>query len=181
MHLITHLQESHGTLIEIETVKFANFAKFSLWKEEEEVRTLANFVQQCAPQVYGTKQHWYLYCDRSGIYRQSEKGVRHMKGQGSCKVGEMCTAHIKAIKDLDSGEMIVRYCSTHHNHIVTMGHLRMQESTRLKIAAQLQQGVSIQRIMDDVRENTAGGITREHLLTKRDNYSNPRACAPRVN
>ena len=88
-----------------------------------------------------------------------------MKGQGSCKVGEMCTAHIKAIKDLDSGEMNVRYCSTHHNHTVTMGHLRMKESTRLKIAAQLQQGVSIQRIMDDV---TAGGITREHLLTKQD-------------
>ena len=49
-----------------------------------------------------------------------------------------------------------------------MGHLRMQDTTRLKIAAQLQQGVSMERIMDDIRENTGSGIKREHLITKQD-------------
>ena len=49
-----------------------------------------------------------------------------------------------------------------------MGHLRIQGATRIKIAAQLQQGISMQRIIDDVRENTSSGITREHLLTKQD-------------
>jgi hypothetical protein len=38
----------------------------------------------------------------------------------------------------------------------------------MKIAAQLQQGVTMGRIMDNIRGNTVGGITREHLVTKQD-------------
>ena len=38
----------------------------------------------------------------------------------------------------------------------------------MKIAAQLQQGVTIQRIMDNVRDTISSGITREHLVTKQD-------------
>jgi hypothetical protein len=38
----------------------------------------------------------------------------------------------------------------------------------MKIAAQLQQGVTIARIMDNIRENTVGSITREHLVTKQE-------------
>ena len=44
----------------------------------------------------------------------------------------------------------------------------MQEDTRMNIAAQLQQGITIQRIMDNIRGNTTSGITREHLVTKQD-------------
>lgn len=47
-------------------------------------------------------------------------------------------------------------------------HLRLPHSTRMKIAAQLQQGVTIERILDNIRDNTPHGITREHLLTKSD-------------
>ena len=38
----------------------------------------------------------------------------------------------------------------------------------MKIAAQLQQGVTMDRIMDNIRENVVEGITREHLVTKQD-------------
>ena len=38
----------------------------------------------------------------------------------------------------------------------------------MKIAAQLQQGVTMERIMDNIRENVVEGITREHLVTKQD-------------
>ena len=41
----------------------------------------------------------------------------------------------------------------------------------MKIAAQLQQGVSMSRIMDNIRGYTGGGITREHLVTKQDNHN----------
>ena len=44
----------------------------------------------------------------------------------------------------------------------------MPHETQMKIAAQLQQGVTIERIMDNIRENTTEGITREHLVTKQD-------------
>ena len=52
-----------------------------------------------------------------------------------------------------------------------MGHLRIQEATRLKIAAQLQEGVTMQRIMDNIRDSVTFGITREHLVTKQDMHN----------
>ena len=64
-----------------------------------------------------------------------------------------------------TGEVIVQYCSTHHNHEVNLGHTRMQHSTHMKIAGQLQQGITAERI---IRGDTAGGINREHLVTKLD-------------
>ena len=75
---------------------------------------------------------------------------------------------MKATKDLNTGEVVVKYCLTHHNHDINIGHLRMQHDTRMKIAAQLQQGIPLERIMDNIRENTTKGITREHLVTKQD-------------
>ena len=101
LHLITNLQESHGDLVEIKTT---NFAKFLLWKEEEEVRTLANLVQQCAPQMYGTKQHWYI-----PILQTLKKLLPIRKRCEACE----------SIKCIHSGEMIIWYCSTHHNHRVS--------------------------------------------------------------
>ena len=124
-------------------------------------------MQQCAPRLFSTGKHWYYYCNRSGFYRTTTKGIRQTKSQGSSKIGERCTAHIKAIQDLSSGEVISN-CSTHHNHEVNVGHVRLQHDTRMKIAAQLQQGVAITRIVDKIRENTVHGITREHLVTKQD-------------
>ena len=38
----------------------------------------------------------------------------------------------------------------------------------MKIAAQLQQGVTMEKIIDNIRDKTAGGITRKHLVTKLD-------------
>ena len=75
---------------------------------------------------------------------------------------------MKATKDITTGEVVVKYCSTHHNHEANIGHLRMQHDTRMKIAAHLQQGVTMERIMDNIRGNTVRGITREHLVTKQD-------------
>ena len=167
MDLINHLQSYHGFPVKMNTLHFPQFADFLAWKQQEEAKTHSNYVQQCAPQVYAANQHWYYYY-RSGNYHEKTKDIRHTKGQGSCKLGERCIAHVKAIKDVDTGEVIVHYCSTHHNHEVSMGHLRMPEATRMKIAAQLQQGVTIQRIMDDVRDSISSGITREHLVTKQD-------------
>ena len=152
--LIDHLQSMHSYSVEVNTLHFADMASYLSWKEEEETRTYSNYVQQCAPQVSGTKQHWYYYCNRSGVYQCKSTGIRQPKSQGSGKTGERCIAHMKATKDLTTGEVVVKYCSTHHNHKVHMGHLRMQHDTRMKIAAQLQQGITMERIMENIRGNT---------------------------
>ena len=154
--------------MDTEFLQFPNMLAFLSWKEKEEKISHSNYVQQCAPKVYSSKQHMYYYCNRSGTYISKGQGKRQMKTQGTCKVGKMCTAHIKASKDQLTGIVNVFYCSTHHNHDVSLGHLRMPNETRMKIANQLQQGVTIERIMDNIRNNIAGGITREHLVSKQD-------------
>ena len=140
---------------------FDDFTAFVAWKANEETRTHSTYVQQCAPRLFSTGKHWYYYCNRSGLYRTTTKGIRQTKSQGSSKIEERCTAHIKAIQDLSSGEVLVEYCSTHHNHEVNLGHVRLQHDTRMKIASQLQQGVAITRIVDNIN-------TGEHLVTKQD-------------
>ena len=66
----------------------------------------------------------------------------------------------------------MQYCNVHHNHEMSLAHVRLPyDHTRLKIAALLQQGVTIERIMANIRENTAGGLNREHLITKQDMHN----------
>ena len=52
--------------------------------------------------------------------------------------------------------------------MVNLGHLRIPNDTRIKIASKLKQGVEIERILDDIRDNITCGISREHLVTRQD-------------
>ena len=96
------------------------------------------------------------------------QGKRQSKTQGSCKLRERCIARMKVTRDQLTGSVDAQYCSIHHNHEVSLGHLRIRHETCMKIAAQLQQWVTIERIMGNIRNNTMEGITREYLVTKLD-------------
>ena len=37
----------------------------------------------------------YFYCNRSGSFESQGKGLRSLKVQGTSKIGELCTSHIK--------------------------------------------------------------------------------------
>ena len=80
--------------IKVNKVQFTSIAEFKTWNEEEEIKLHANFVQECASQSSSIKQTWYYYCNRSGIYRETGKGIRNTKRQGSSKTGQRCTAHM---------------------------------------------------------------------------------------
>ena len=47
------------------------------------------------------------------------------------------------------------------------GHIRLPHESQMKIAAQLQQGVTIEKIMDNIRENTTEGILENTWLQNR--------------
>ena len=145
--------------------KTLNLHKFLEWKKEEEIKTNSQYVQLCSSQVYGNAEHWYYYCNCSGHYKPKGKEKCQTKAQGSCKTGSSCTAHIK---DLTTGEVTVQYCSTHNSHSISLGHLRIPDDTRMKIASKLYQGVLIERILDDIRDSVDAGISREHLVTRQD-------------
>ena len=74
---------------------------------------------------------------------------------------------MKVVKDLKAKSILVYYTSTHHSHQTQLGHLRMTNATRMKIASKLQQGITIERILDDIRDNLVQ-ITREHIVSRKD-------------
>ena len=164
-----HLTSHHGIALQTKTLTFQNFYDFLKWKEEEEVQTKSWYVQRCAPKQHNDKEHWYYYCNRAGKYESRGKGGRSLKSQGSSKVISHCSAHIHASVDMATNMVTVRYNSTHYNHNTQLGHLRITSTTRKMIATKLQQGVTIQRILDDIRDHDEGTlITREHLINRKD-------------
>ena len=96
---------------------------------------------------FTTNDNWYFYCNRTGSYR-----------------GEKCIVHMKAIKDTDTGEN-VHYCSTHHNHEVRIGHLRIQGVTCL-------QSCNRGKKMDDVRDQALPHNPQN------DKHSFSKICSP---
>ena len=115
---------------------------------------------------------WYYYCNRSGKYRSTTTGKRMTKLQGSSKLDEYCTAYMRVSQSQSChANVLVEYCSTHCNHTPSedIGHLRMPEELRMRIAAKLHQGVSITKILDDIRDTvTINGLQREHVTNRKD-------------
>lgn len=86
---------------------------------------------------------------RSGVRKAKGEGKRLLKSQGSCKLGEYCTSHIKV--KVSSIGVVVEYCQAHHNHDVQIRHLRVPGSVRASVAAKLEGGVPIMKILDEIR------------------------------
>ena len=110
----------------------------------------------------------YFYCNRSGYFSSKGKGKRNIKSQGSNKLNTYCTASITVTTDNNTGQILVTTCHTHYGHDKQLGHLTLNEQTRLDIAAKLVQGVSTDHILDRIRESVGNELKRIHLLTRQD-------------
>ena len=111
----------------------------------------------------------YFYCNRTGQQRKTGSGIRQTKTQGSSKMNAHCTACMTVQKT--QRDIKVEIYPTHYGHETSLGHLRILETERVAIAAQLAQGVDIQRILDNIRDNLGKEFQRIHLLTKKDIYN----------
>ena len=154
--------------MQISSIVFDSFDEFLQWKEEEEIRTNSWYVQRCAPKQCGFKEHWYYYCNRAGKYHTIGTNKRCLKSQGTSKQISHCTSHIKATVNKESNVVTVEYNSTHYNHSTNLAHLRITDRSRQTIASKLRQGITPQRILDDIRDQHESRITRTHLVTKKD-------------
>ena len=101
--LIKHLTETHDEHIEEGEIQFSDFSLFEAWKEQEERMSGSLFVLKSAPQIYLSTKVWYYYCNRSGKYVPKSMGKRHIRSQGTSKIGQQCIAHIKVTKNLVTG------------------------------------------------------------------------------
>ena len=113
---------------------------------------------------------YYFYCNRSGLFKSNSTGQRTIKSQGSSKINSHCTAGIQ-VQVLGTGDLNVTVVKTHYGHTQSLGHLRISDTVRKEIAAQLATGVSMDKILDNVRESITDHTERIHLLTKKDLYN----------
>ena len=134
-----------------------------------EKTTHSLFVLKCAPYTSITGvQVYYYYCNRAGIYKTEGEGKRQLKSQGSSKMGCQCSAYMKATHNTITQQVSVVYCDTHYNHSTQLAFLKIPLKVRLVIASKLRQGVSMERILDDIRDSVHNSVDREHLLTRQD-------------
>lgn len=124
----------------------------------------------------------YFICNRSGNPRShspnaSETGTensslvtrkRQCEPMGSNKCGSFCVAHMKATVTASKEEVTVEYCSTHTGHSLQLAHIPIPTTVKQEIASKLHAGVTVDRILDDIRSNIERGLKREHLVTKLD-------------
>ena len=166
--LVCHLQEYHGMEMNVTTASFDNFDEFLAWKEPEEQLANASYVLHSAPKYCSGNEVWYFYCNRTGSYAPCGKSERALKSQGTTKTISDCSAHMKAIKAKETNEVSVTYTCTHYNHTHKLGHLHIAATTCEEIASKLQNGVTSERIIDDIRNSSSTDLHREHLISRKD-------------
>ena len=149
---IAHLKTVHKENVLIKYSTFSDIDTFLRWKTSEEKTTQTSFVQQCGTKKRKNEECTHYYCNRHGQYQPKGNGKRAIKSQGICKIDDECTAYMKVTKCLSNGTISVEYC-TNHTHKVEIAHLRIPIDTRVSIASKLQEGVSIDKVLDDIRDN----------------------------
>lgn len=152
--------------------KFASQGQIQLWKCEEE-KTQANYVQTTSTKASGAITHTYCYRNSSGACKAKGEVKRLPNSQRSCKLGEDCTSHMK-VKEPSIG-VVVEYCQTHHNHDVQLWHLRVPGSVQALVAAKLEAGVPIMKILDEIWDPVPS-LGREQLITRQKVLNVQRAC-----
>ena len=80
----------------------------------------------------------YYQCYRSGLFHPKGTGQRRLKSQGSSKINSHCTLTVNHTIQSVKAEV----CHTHYAHETRLGHIRLSEEDRVKIAGKLAQGVT---------------------------------------
>ena len=84
------------------------------------------------------------------------------------QISNNCTSTIKQIED-KGGRITAEFVETHYDNNLELQHVPIPDDKKEEIAAKLQQGISNERIIDDIRNICNDeGIKRHHLLEKKD-------------
>ena len=66
-------------------------------------------------------------------------------------------------------KIVVDVCYTHHGHEKEIQHIWLSSDKRRQIATQINEGVSVDRILEDIREETLEeDIKRHQIVVKKD-------------
>ena len=64
--------------------------------------------------------------------------------------------------------MLVHACLTHHGHQAKIEHTWLSKQRRQEIAYKIRQGVSSEKILDDIRQSMPSNLYRHHPIDKKD-------------
>jgi len=174
-HLRQHLTKDHALVIEEVTLNFQTFEEFENWRYEMQNSTMSEYVKFHATKVLACGwEKTVLQCSRSlrsrGKLLNSNDRKRATKKQGTKKVGKFCPSAIEVIKK--KRIYFVKYWKTHCGHKAELDHLRIPKKCRDEIAGKLKEGVSFQRIIDDINNGKMGSDSRRMSLFNRHDLHN---------
>ena len=139
----------------IENLSFATVSDFKEWKYDlEENMSCTYYKPRGTKQMKGSKVDSYK-CNRSGNYKNKPLGKRRTKSSG--KLQNNCTSTVQ-----------VEVCNTHYGHNINLEHIKLNKRQRHVISAKLSQGVTREKILDDIRDEGGYDCRRIHLLDKKD-------------
>ena len=70
-------------------------------------------------------------------------------------MSQNCTATLKVLTSPE-GRVTVDACHTHHGHKEDLQHTWLPKDKWDEIAAKLQHGIGLEKILDDIRDNVTG-------------------------
>lgn len=160
IQLYNHFKEVHDVNMSIEKLEFATKKDFEDWKNLTECSAKSRFVKE-----YGNLSY---ICHRSGFYVSKGQQKRHLKTQGSVKIGGFCPSGMKVIVT-SNGQCQVTYNKTHVGHTVDLAYLNLTAAEREEIAKKIALKVPFAHILDEIRDKISGdSLERMHLLNKKD-------------
>ena len=109
-----------------------------------------------------------LHCIKNSIkIRSSNPGKLFFIPLGSSKINKHCTAAMR-VETRSSEQVHVQICHTHHSHDHELQHTRVSQIKRQEVAMKIREGISGERILDDIRESFQEDLHRHHLVDKND-------------
>ncbi|XP_064462459.1 uncharacterized protein LOC135373125 [Ornithodoros turicata] len=148
--------------------------EFLTWLDALTTSANSQFCLQKGAATEGASKVYSYVCNRSGMCNSKlalQDRCRQMRSQGSCKIGNMCTAYITARLSLTTGKVVVSGCLSHYYHTTDVQHLRMQQSDRAAIIEDYVRGVPNDRIVRNVRGTMPARVEdlkRSHLTKTAD-------------
>ena len=169
--LIKHLEHIHDVQKKHSKAEFDSMAQFRDWKIKMERDTKSLYTLSSGSKMQSNKlvRKAVYVCNRSGHYAPSRKGEkkRELKVRGSIKIGSTCPAHMIVVtKQNDAGKVYVTFYSTHVGHEAEVGMLRLTNSEKQSLAAQLLQGVPKKVILQKVALNFSPTKRLSHSTIK---------------
>lgn len=169
---VGHLKEKHSFEPTVEEHTFTSEADFLNWKYDLRKKFLVEYTKENATKTLsdGSKKV-YLICHRlqrsNQPLKNTEDRKRALKSQGYKKTTRSCPSRIEVVykKNLT---LSVKYWKDHLGHLNDLTHCSLDKTTKDNLARRLQDGISFDHIMDEIRSEGLDDDPRTLLLDRKD-------------